>query len=77
MSNDSTKQEHPIVAVDSVIFTIIEDKLNVLLIKIKYGPFKGEWGIPGGKGSVDETLDEAAKRELYEKTGVKNVYLEQ
>lgn len=77
MSSDSTKQEHPIVAVDSVIFTIIEGKLNVLLIKIKYGPFKGEWGIPGGKVRVDETLDEAARRELYEKTGVKNVYLEQ
>lgn len=69
--------ESPLVAVDAVIFTVIENKLNVLLIKIKYGPFAGSWGVPGGKVRMDETLDGAAKRELYEKTGLKDVYLEQ
>lgn len=77
MTISSVNVECPLVAVDAVIFTIIERKLNVLLIKIKYGPFLGMWGVPGGKVRVDETLDEAAKRELQEKTGVKNVYLEQ
>lgn len=77
MAEKETKQESPLVAVDTVILTVIESKLNVLLIKIKYGPFVGKWGIPGGKVRIDETLDEAAKRELYEKTGLKNVYLEQ
>jgi len=69
--------ESPRVAVDAVIFTVIENKLNVLLIKIKYGPFVGFWGVPGGKVRIDETLDDAAKRELFEKTGLKDVYLEQ
>lgn len=69
--------ESPLVAVDAVIFTVIKNKLNVLLIKIKYGPFAGSWGVPGGKVRMDETLDEAAKRELFEKTRLKNVYLEQ
>lgn len=67
----------PLVAVDAVIFTVIENKLNVLLIKIKYGPFVGSWGVPGGKVRIDETLDDAARRELFEKTGLKDVYLEQ
>ncbi len=69
--------ESPLVAVDAVIFTVIGNKLNVLLIKIKYGPFVGSWGVPGGKVRIDETLDDAAKRELFEKTGLKDVYLEQ
>lgn len=77
MPIDFKNMECPLVAVDAVIFTIIEKKLNVLLIKIKYGPFEGMWGVPGGKVRIDETLDEAAKRELQEKTGVRNVYLEQ
>lgn len=69
--------ESPFVAVDAVIFTVIENELNVLLIKIKYGPFAGAWGVPGGRVRLDESLDEAAKRELLEKTGLRNVYLEQ
>lgn len=77
MPKDFTKQNFPFVAVDSVIFTIIENKLNVLLVKIKYGPFEREWGIPGGRVEMDETLEEAARRELIEKTGLRDVYLEQ
>ncbi len=77
MSSQLAKQEFPFVAVDSVIFTIIENKLNVLLIKIKYGHFEGEWGIPGGRVRMNETLEEAARRELLEKTGLREVYLEQ
>jgi len=69
--------ESPVVAVDAVIFTVIENRLNVLLTKIKYGPYAGSWGVPGGRVRMDESLDEAAKRELLEKTGLKNVYLEQ
>ena len=77
MAKKTKKQEHPVVAVDAVIFTVKENKLNVLLTKIKYGPFIGKWGVPGGIVEINETLDEAAKRELFEKTGTKNVYLEQ
>lgn len=60
-----------------MIFTIIKNKLNILLIKIKFGPFVGRWGVPGGKVIASETLDKTAERELCEKTGVKDVYLEQ
>ncbi|MCK5491059.1 MAG: NUDIX hydrolase [Candidatus Pacebacteria bacterium] len=67
----------PLVAVDTVILTVHNNKLCVLLAKIKFGPFKGMHGIPGGRVKIDETLENAAKRELLEKTGLTDVYLEQ
>jgi ADP-ribose pyrophosphatase YjhB (NUDIX family) len=71
------KQTHPRVAVDAVLFTITERTLKTLLIKIKKGPFVGQWAFPGGLVQVGESLDAAARRELYEKTGVQDLYLEQ
>lgn len=70
-------QTHPRVAVDAVLFTIAAKTLKTLLVKIKKGPFVGRWAFPGGLVQVGESLDEAARRELYEKTGVQDLYLEQ
>ncbi|MFC1623025.1 NUDIX domain-containing protein [Patescibacteria group bacterium] len=67
----------PAVAVDVLIFSIIKDKLNVLLIEIGSGPYDDQWALPGGLVQIDETLDQAAKRVLKEKGGISNVYLEQ
>lgn len=67
----------PSVTVDIVIFTIQDDDLKVLLVKRNIEPFKGKWAIPGGFVRIDESLEEAAIRELQEETGVSNVYLEQ
>jgi len=65
------------VAVDIVIFTIQERKLRVLLVKRGIPPFAGLFAIPGGFVLDNESLDEAALRELKEETGVADVYLEQ
>jgi len=65
------------VTVDIVIFTIRKKKLEVLLIQRGYEPFKDKWAMPGGFIRLSEPLDNAAKRVLYEKTHVKDVYLEQ
>ena len=65
------------VTVDIVIFTIRKKKLEVLLVQRGHEPFKDKWAIPGGFIRLSEHLDEAAKRVLYEKTHVKDVYLEQ
>ena len=73
----SALQAHPRVAVDAVLFTIADRKLKTLLVKIKKGPFVGFWAFPGGLVQVGESLDEAARRELSEKTGVQDLYLEQ
>lgn len=67
----------PSVTVDTVILTIKENDLKVLLVKRNIEPFKDVWAIPGGFVKLDESLDDAAKRELEEETGVKDVYLEQ
>ena len=74
---DPSRYDRPSVTVDVVIFSLIEDDLNVLLIKRKYPPFEGMWAIPGGFVQIDESLEDAAARELAEETAVTDVYIEQ
>jgi 8-oxo-dGTP diphosphatase len=63
--------------VDCVVFGFDETELKVLLIQRGVAPFKGKWALPGGFVRVDETIDEAARWELAEETGLTNVFLEQ
>lgn len=65
------------VTVDIVIFSIRNRELHVLLVRRGVPPFQGEYAIPGGFLRSDESLEEAAKRELHEETSVRDVYLEQ
>ena len=58
------------VTVDVVILTMSGGRLHVLLISRGVPPFEGMWAVPGGFKRPDETLDEAAQRELAEETGV-------
>jgi 8-oxo-dGTP diphosphatase len=67
----------PAVTVDVVIFRLHEEMLKVLLIQRAFPPFKGKWALPGGFVNLDETLEQAALREMEEETGVRDVYLEQ
>jgi 8-oxo-dGTP diphosphatase len=64
-------------AVDCVVFGLDERDLKVLLIQRKLHPFQHAWALPGGFVRLDETIDEAAQRELREEAGVSDVYLEQ
>jgi 8-oxo-dGTP diphosphatase len=63
--------------VDCVVFGFDEGDLKVLLIERALEPFKGKWALPGGFVRVEETLDDAARRELEEEAGLTNVFLEQ
>jgi len=65
------------VTVDVVIFTIREGALRVLLVRRGIPPFEGQYAIPGGFVREEEPLEDAARRELEEEAGVRNVYLEQ
>ena len=68
---------HPAVTTDVVLFTIQDERLEVLLIRRGSEPFKGRWALPGGFVDIDEDLLACAKRELEEETGVTGIYLEQ
>ncbi|HEY1558433.1 MAG TPA: NUDIX domain-containing protein [Kofleriaceae bacterium] len=63
--------------VDCVVFGLDETDLKVLLIQRKLPPFAHAWALPGGFVHVDETLDDAAHRELQEEAGIDDLYLEQ
>ena len=68
----------PALTVDCIVFGLdAELELKIMLIKRDISPFQGEWAIPGGFVRMDETLEQAALRELREETGIHDVFLEQ
>lgn len=75
---DSSKYEKPSVTADILVFTINEEHcLELLLIQRGGHPYKGRWAIPGGFVGIRESVEDAAKRELQEETGLWGIYLEQ
>lgn len=67
----------PSLAVDCVVFGLDDEDLKVMLIERDADPFAGRWALPGGFVHMDEALDDAARRELEEETGLHDVFLEQ
>lgn len=67
------------VTVDLVLFTIRGGALRVLAVKRSSEPFKDRWALPGGFVRPNENLEQAARRELEEETGLnaRHVHLEQ
>jgi 8-oxo-dGTP diphosphatase len=53
-----------------------EEDLKVPLIQRAHA-VEGQWALPGGFVRVNETLEDAARRELEEETGLSKVFLEQ
>lgn len=85
---NSSKYEKPSVTVDMLLFTLDEirsddikrlpgKELKILLIKRKDHPFINDWAIPGGFVNINESVDQAAYRELKEETNIDNIYMEQ
>ncbi|MEK5028650.1 NUDIX hydrolase [Paenibacillus sp. FSL M7-1046] len=85
---DAGMYERPSVTVDMLIFTVMEREqdnyrklseksLQLLLIQRGEHPYLGQWALPGGFVGVHESLDEAARRELFTETNIDNIYMEQ
>ncbi|WP_342554496.1 NUDIX domain-containing protein [Paenibacillus sp. FSL R7-0652] len=85
---DAGEFERPSVTVDMLVFTIrsgeqenyrklAQPELGLLLIRRGGHPFLGQWALPGGFVSMQESLEEAARRELQTETGLDDIYLEQ
>ncbi|MBX7221734.1 MAG: NUDIX hydrolase [Blastocatellia bacterium] len=69
--------ERPSLTVDCVVFGLDETDLKVILIERGVPPFQGKWALPGGFVKPSEPLEEAARRELQEETGIEQAFLEQ
>ena len=70
---------HPSVTVDCVVFGADLERrvLEVLLVRRRVEPFRDRWALPGGFVHLDESLEDAARRELQEETGLTRIWLEQ
>lgn len=62
------------ISLDCVVFGFNENELKVLLLHLKYTK---EYALPGGFLKKEETLEDAAKRVLKERTGLDNIFLKQ
>lgn len=67
----------PALTTDCVIFGFDASELKVLLIERGNEPYVGKWAFPGGFLNIDEDTETGAKRELFEETGLKDIYIEQ
>lgn len=65
------------VAVDCIIFGLVDGKLCLLLSKRLFEPEKGKWSVMGGFVQQGESVDDAARRVLRDLTGLEDIYMEQ
>ena len=72
-----SKHSKVYVAVDCIIFGFDEGHLRVLIGKRQMDPGRGEWSLYGGFVGINESVDDAASRTLFELTGIRNLYMRQ
>lgn len=77
-SRNSAGYDAPIgLTADPVVFTLVGDRLSVLLARRLEQPQRGLFALPGGFVGGEESPAQTAERKLREKTGVGSVHLEQ
>lgn len=71
------KYPRPAVTVDIAVLKKNSNGYEILLIKRKFDPFANKWALPGGFVDMNETIEVAASRELFEETNLSGIQLEQ
>lgn len=71
------KYQRPALATDCVVMGFDGNALQLLLVQREKTPFEKNWALPGGFVQIDETTEEAARKVLLEKAGLKHVFVEQ
>ena len=79
---DPYQYKNPCATTDMVLFSYAGEKpdtdaLKVLLVCRKNHPSIGYWALPGGFVELYENLEDTARRELIEETGVADLPMEQ
>ncbi len=85
---DASIYQRPSVTVDMLIFTVVDEEkenyrklpeksLKLLMVKRGVHPYIGQWALPGGFVTENESIDKAALRELKTETNIDDVYMEQ
>lgn len=85
---DDSKYKKPSVTVDMLIFTVCKGQkssyrklpervLKILMVKRGDHPYIGQWALPGGFVNIDESIRDAALRELKEEVNIDDIYMEQ
>ena len=80
---DPYKYKNPCCTTDAVVFSYKNElnkdlkDLKVLMVKRANHPCIGFWALPGGFIELKENLEDTARRELEEETGVKGIAAEQ
>ena len=76
---DDSQYEKLSATVDTCLYRYVWQKgtpakIEILLVERKNSPYESTWALPGGFCDIDEDLKTAAKRELFEETGLKACY---
>jgi 8-oxo-dGTP diphosphatase len=66
----SYRYPRPMVTADVAVLRLTAVP-EILLVRRRKPPFKSSWALPGGFMEMEETLEQAARRELLEETGIK------
>ncbi|MDB5001034.1 MAG: hypothetical protein JWR76_2111 [Mucilaginibacter sp.] len=77
MQHEYPGQKRILVAVDSIIFGFDGSNIKLLLVERSLKPESGKWSLMGGFVEPSEAPEDAAVRVLEERTGLKNIYIEQ
>jgi len=72
-----TGQKRILVATDCIIFGFDGWNIKLLLVQRAIEPERNKWSLMGGFIQPSESPDDAAIRVLEQRTGLKNIYMDQ